>query len=593
MAKSVIGALRVNLGLDSARFSKGAKEAENTARRLGRNMQRIGAAMSAVGAGVALAIRGQLNAADRLGKTAQSIGVPVEQLSQLRYAADLSGASMEGLERGLRNLGREMANNPAKFAALGVAVRDANGEMRPTVDVLQDVSDRLAGMPDGAEKTAAAMKLFGDRAGPELVPLLNAGSAGIRAMMEEADRLGLTIDEKTAVSAANFNDNLTRLGKTIGGLTTRIASNLAPALERISEVIANVAMKFGQMSPQAQKFASVIAGITVVVGPLTVALGLLLTALSAISLPVLAVVAAVTAATAAVVAFWPEIVALKDRLVELGTVLAQEFQAKIDAFVQMLWNLPAQMMEVGAEIINGLVEGITQKWEELKQGVFDVGENIKQGFKDMFGIQSPSRVFAEFGRFLMEGLGLGISDNARVPVGALAGVGADLKGGLSAFNVAIGDTSDRFGDLVVGILSGSQKASSALENVARGLASQAFSGLVKGTKFGEMIGNVLSFEGGGFTGAGARVGGLDGRGGMLAVVHPNETVVDHTRGQAIGGGTVVNVINNSGAPVDERRSRGPDGQETVDIMVGRSIADGRQDAAFASRFGARPQRVRR
>jgi hypothetical protein len=47
-----------------------------------------------------------------------------------------------------------------------------------------------------------------------------------------------------------------------------------------------------------------------------------------------------------------------------------------------------------------------------------------------------------------------------------------------------------------------------------------------------------NFEGGGFTGMGARVGGLDGRGGRLAMVHPNETVRDHTKGQAMGGATV-------------------------------------------------------
>lgn len=47
-----------------------------------------------------------------------------------------------------------------------------------------------------------------------------------------------------------------------------------------------------------------------------------------------------------------------------------------------------------------------------------------------------------------------------------------------------------------------------------------------------------SFEGGGFTGYGARVGGLDGKGGMPAIVHPNETIIDHTKG---GGGTVVNI----------------------------------------------------
>jgi len=47
-----------------------------------------------------------------------------------------------------------------------------------------------------------------------------------------------------------------------------------------------------------------------------------------------------------------------------------------------------------------------------------------------------------------------------------------------------------------------------------------------------------SNEGGGFTGMGVRAGGIDGRGGFPAILHPNETVIDHTKGQAVGGATV-------------------------------------------------------
>jgi hypothetical protein len=56
------------------------------------------------------------------------------------------------------------------------------------------------------------------------------------------------------------------------------------------------------------------------------------------------------------------------------------------------------------------------------------------------------------------------------------------------------------------------------------------------------IGNI-SFDGGGFTGNGARSGGLDGKGGFMAMVHPRETVVDHTKGQSTGGVTIVQNIN--------------------------------------------------
>ena len=52
-----------------------------------------------------------------------------------------------------------------------------------------------------------------------------------------------------------------------------------------------------------------------------------------------------------------------------------------------------------------------------------------------------------------------------------------------------------------------------------------------------------SFDGGGYTGMGARSGGVDGKGGFPAILHPNETVVDHTKGQT-GGGSPINVTLN-------------------------------------------------
>jgi len=63
---------------------------------------------------------------------------------------------------------------------------------------------------------------------------------------------------------------------------------------------------------------------------------------------------------------------------------------------------------------------------------------------------------------------------------------------------------------------------------------------------GAMMGK--SFEGGGFTGVGSRAGGIDGRGGFPAVLHPNETVIDHTkRSGAQGGGHMTMTINVAGA----------------------------------------------
>jgi tape measure domain-containing protein len=60
-----------------------------------------------------------------------------------------------------------------------------------------------------------------------------------------------------------------------------------------------------------------------------------------------------------------------------------------------------------------------------------------------------------------------------------------------------------------------------------------------------------NFDGGGYTGGGARAGGLDGKGGSLAMVHPNETVIDHTKGQGMGATVNFNISTVDAAGFDQ------------------------------------------
>lgn len=82
----------------------------------------------------------------------------------------------------------------------------------------------------------------------------------------------------------------------------------------------------------------------------------------------------------------------------------------------------------------------------------------------------------------------------------------------------------------------------------------AISGAMKGGSGGlaGFFGSLFSFDGGGYTGGGSRAGGLDGKGGFMAMLHPQETVLDHTKGQSAASSVqVVNHFVISG-PVDRR-----------------------------------------
>jgi hypothetical protein len=77
----------------------------------------------------------------------------------------------------------------------------------------------------------------------------------------------------------------------------------------------------------------------------------------------------------------------------------------------------------------------------------------------------------------------------------------------------------------------------------------AISSSLSGFNFASLLG----FDGGGYTGAGPRSGGMDGKGGFMAMLHPQETVVDHTKGQRAGN-SVSLVINQSFAQGTSRQT---------------------------------------
>lgn len=203
---------------------------------------------SALGAlGVALSLgalvaagKHALDTADEFSKLAQKTGVSVESLSLLKPVLEQSGSSLGGFEKALKKLSAGMVEaaagskeQAAAFGNLGVAVKDSAGNLRPAEAVMLDLADVFRGMPDGAEKAALTVKLFG-KAGMELIPFLNQGSDGIRQMKGEFQSLGLEVSGKTAAAAEKFNDTLDTVKQALAGIAMKITAAALPALQSLA-----------------------------------------------------------------------------------------------------------------------------------------------------------------------------------------------------------------------------------------------------------------------------------------------------------------------------------------------------------------------
>jgi len=187
--------------------------------------------------------RAIIDQADALNDLSSRTGVAVEELSKFAYVAKLDDTSLESLQRGIKTLATNMAEAAAgtgtagdAFKAIGVAVTDASGALRPVDEVLKDIAEKFAGYNDGAGKSAIATKFFA-KAGQDLIPFLNEGRDGLKEMGDEAEKLGVVIGDRLAKNAAAFNDNMDKLAASSKAFAISIAGPVAEALTKFTDKI--------------------------------------------------------------------------------------------------------------------------------------------------------------------------------------------------------------------------------------------------------------------------------------------------------------------------------------------------------------------
>ena len=95
------------------------------------------------------------------------------------------------------------------------------------------------------------------------------------------------------------------------------------------------------------------------------------------------------------------------------------YKAFVAALKYLGVDLPAKFTDFGGHLVDGLINGIKNKWESLKSSVTGMGDSISGWFSEKLGIHSPSRVFMGFGGNIAQGAAIGLQRTT--PLAALAG----------------------------------------------------------------------------------------------------------------------------------------------------------------------------
>lgn len=162
---------------------------------------------------------------------------------------------------------------------------------------------------------------------------------------------------------------------------------------------------------------------------------------------------------------------IKKKIGEIGETIATFFTKTIpekwNEFWEWLKELPSKLWQMGVDLIQGLIDGVKSMIETAKKEVKDFCNGFIQGFKDAFGIHSPSRVMKdEIGFNLIEGLKQGLTNNPITSTisTVLGNIKSSFQNGMSSFKT-IGS------NIIGGIRNGISSASSSLRSTVTSTAN--------------------------------------------------------------------------------------------------------------------------
>jgi hypothetical protein len=358
-----------------------------------------------LGAGVGIGIvvhqlAAMIDEFDDLGDKAEKMGVTVDFLASMRYAAERSGAKVEQLDEGLKTLTQNIGQARAgtgrmvKFLqTVSPALLEQLKASKSTEAAFRLLADAMAKIPDPARRLALAQKTVGDT---DLAPLLARGSAGLLEL--QGAFIGMAgSQEEAAAGAGAVDDSLKDLHAATQGIKAALIGGLSPALQQLVEElrawftenrerIAEWAKEFGQNLPdKIHNFVeTLLSGVDKVSGFVDAIGGLKTVALAiagVIAFPLIQTIVSLG------VALYANPIILIITAIAVAALLIIKYWDPIKAFFRRLWDWVSSVFWKAWDFIKGLflkyhpLGIIIAHWEPIKQFFGDLWDWIKDVFR--------------------------------------------------------------------------------------------------------------------------------------------------------------------------------------------------------------------
>ena len=327
-------------------------------------------------------------AMDEIGKNAKFLGITTDALQELRYAAEKSGLSIDGLEDALKELQIRAVDALSgsgeafeSFDKLSVKTTDVAGKVREPLDLLVEVADQLQKLPTHAERLWVVDSMFGDE-GSKMLMMMHHGSAGLRKLREEARALGITISAEGITKAGKFSQALHGMKTHSQGLSNAFIDGLLGPLSWLMEKVSALTSAFNQLEGRAAVVRVVLTTLGGIVTALAIKAALIAAPFIAPFLPLIGII---TAASVVLEDLWGAFKG-RDSLIasvfgsmynNIAEFASQASLALTKGFADAFKSINKEFAKFSDWLSNGLAQ-LVQKANEFIVGL--VPDFLKNGF---------------------------------------------------------------------------------------------------------------------------------------------------------------------------------------------------------------------
>lgn len=426
-----IGALFVQLGLDSAQFQQGLRQSQSGLAKFGKQMATIGAGIAVAGATAFAAFNNSAGRLSELQKQADIAGLSAQEFKVAALAVDQYGVSQEKLSDILKDVNDKFG----EFAATGGGeLRDFFENIAPKVGVTIDSfknlssSDALALYVTSLEKanvSQAQMTFYMEALANDataLVPAFREGGLAIDEMRKKADELGLALDEGLIKTSKQAQGDIRLISEVLRTQFDQAVLKLGPSLSQLAQALMPVVEGIGTLIQKVLEWTDIAGkGSRRFVDTFLANMQNLPTSAGEI---IARLAYAIVAGLGSIGQSGAD--AAKRIVQAIIDGLKGLYEAGVQAVKDLAAGMAAEFVALkdralgwGRDIADGLSAGLDRAKSRIKGAVSSMADTVKGVFTDEVEIQSPSRVFMRYGGFIAEGLQKGIEAGGNGVQGAM------------------------------------------------------------------------------------------------------------------------------------------------------------------------------